>query len=179
MVRGAPVYFTDENTLGLGKLLRRQGRNDVLYPGHEGLPEVPLGAHQTSRTRSRPPARRPLGLVGREKGPDLTGSDGVVPPTRGPSAARSRQAWQRPVGTFPDNARSAAPATTSPSRGGASHIASTPLRHHTHAGPERRSIPDRPEQGQSTRASSTPLSDSVLVVALTSRVGLPPAPIHL
>ena len=38
-----PVYFTDENTLGLGKLLRRRGRDDVLYPGHEDLPEVPLG----------------------------------------------------------------------------------------------------------------------------------------
>lgn len=38
-----PVYFTDENTLGLGKLLRRSGRGDVLYPGHEDLPEVPLG----------------------------------------------------------------------------------------------------------------------------------------
>lgn len=38
-----PVYFTDENTLGLGKLLRRSGRDDVLYPGHEHLPEVPLG----------------------------------------------------------------------------------------------------------------------------------------
>jgi len=37
------VYFTDENTLGLGKLLRRQGRDDVLYPGHEDLLEVPLG----------------------------------------------------------------------------------------------------------------------------------------
>lgn len=38
-----PAYFTDENTLGLGKLLRRSGRDDVLYPGHEDLPEVPLG----------------------------------------------------------------------------------------------------------------------------------------
>jgi len=38
-----PVYFTDENTLGLGKLLRRGGRSDVLYPGHEELPEVPVG----------------------------------------------------------------------------------------------------------------------------------------
>lgn len=38
-----PVYFTDENTLGLGKLLRRSGREDVRYPGHENLPEVPLG----------------------------------------------------------------------------------------------------------------------------------------
>lgn len=38
-----PVYFTDENTLGLGKPLRRSGRGDVLYPGHEDLLEVPLG----------------------------------------------------------------------------------------------------------------------------------------
>ncbi|HZJ04722.1 MAG TPA: hypothetical protein VFD59_04525 [Nocardioidaceae bacterium] len=38
-----PVYFTDENTLGLGKLLRRSGRDDVLYPGHENLSEVSLG----------------------------------------------------------------------------------------------------------------------------------------
>lgn len=37
-------YFTDENALGLGKLLRRSGREDVLYPGHEDIPEVPLGA---------------------------------------------------------------------------------------------------------------------------------------
>ncbi|TQJ31329.1 hypothetical protein [Microbacterium sp. SLBN-146] len=44
MARGfAPVYFTDENALGLGKLLRRKGRDDVVYPGHESLPEVPLG----------------------------------------------------------------------------------------------------------------------------------------
>jgi hypothetical protein len=38
-----PVYFTDENILGLGKLLRRSGRDDVLFPGHDDLPEVPLG----------------------------------------------------------------------------------------------------------------------------------------
>lgn len=37
------MFFTDENTLGLGKLLRRSGREDVVYPGHEALPEVPLG----------------------------------------------------------------------------------------------------------------------------------------
>lgn len=42
MVAGAPVYFTDENALGLGKLLRRLGRDDIVYPGHEELPEVPL-----------------------------------------------------------------------------------------------------------------------------------------
>jgi hypothetical protein len=38
-----PSYFTDENTLGFAKLMRRSGRVDVLYPGHEDLPEVPLG----------------------------------------------------------------------------------------------------------------------------------------
>lgn len=44
MTAGAgPVYFTDENTPGLGKLLRRSGRHDIVYPGHEELPEVPLG----------------------------------------------------------------------------------------------------------------------------------------
>jgi PIN domain-containing protein len=37
------VYFTDENTLGLGKLLRRAGRDDVIYPGHESLPDIPIG----------------------------------------------------------------------------------------------------------------------------------------
>lgn len=42
--RVTPVYFTDENALGLGKLLRRSGREDVVYPGHEDLPEIPRGA---------------------------------------------------------------------------------------------------------------------------------------
>lgn len=37
------MYFADENALGLGKLLRREGRDDVVYPGHEDLPNVPLG----------------------------------------------------------------------------------------------------------------------------------------
>lgn len=37
------MYFADENSLGMGKLLRRSGRSDVLYPGHEDLPEIPLG----------------------------------------------------------------------------------------------------------------------------------------
>lgn len=37
------MYFVDENTLGLGKILRRNGREDVLFPGHEAIPEVPLG----------------------------------------------------------------------------------------------------------------------------------------
>jgi len=39
----APVYFTDENTLGLGKLLCKGGREDVVYPGHVDLPDVPVG----------------------------------------------------------------------------------------------------------------------------------------
>lgn len=43
MAARVPVYFTDENTLGLGKLLRLAGRDDVVYPGHEDLPEVPVG----------------------------------------------------------------------------------------------------------------------------------------
>ena len=43
MAAPALVYFADENTLGLGKLLRRAGRDDVVYPGHEALPEVPVG----------------------------------------------------------------------------------------------------------------------------------------
>jgi hypothetical protein len=44
MARGfTPVYFTDENALGLGKLLQRKGRDDVLCPGHDSLPEIPLG----------------------------------------------------------------------------------------------------------------------------------------
>lgn len=30
--RGVLVYFMDENTLGMGKLLRRAGRDDILYP---------------------------------------------------------------------------------------------------------------------------------------------------
>lgn len=37
------MYFTDENALGLGKLLCRRGRDDVVYPGHQRLQEVPLG----------------------------------------------------------------------------------------------------------------------------------------
>ena len=37
------MYFTDENALGLGKLLRRSGREDVVYPGHQDLPEIPRG----------------------------------------------------------------------------------------------------------------------------------------
>jgi hypothetical protein len=38
-----PAFFADENVLGLGKLLRRAGHIDIVYPGHDELPEVPLG----------------------------------------------------------------------------------------------------------------------------------------
>lgn len=38
-----PAFFMDENLLGMGKLLMRAGRHDVVYPGHADLPEVPLG----------------------------------------------------------------------------------------------------------------------------------------
>ena len=37
------VYFADENALDLAKLLRRTGREDVYYPGHQALPQEPLG----------------------------------------------------------------------------------------------------------------------------------------
>lgn len=39
----SPAYFTDENLLGFGKLLRRRGRDDVFFPGLPELPEIPLG----------------------------------------------------------------------------------------------------------------------------------------
>lgn len=35
-----PVYFADENALGLGKLLRGSGRRDVFYPGHAEVPDI-------------------------------------------------------------------------------------------------------------------------------------------
>lgn len=34
------MYFADENLIGMGKLLRREGRDDIFYPGHEGVPEI-------------------------------------------------------------------------------------------------------------------------------------------
>lgn len=37
------MYFADENALGLGKLLLRAGRDDIVFPGHRNLPDVPLG----------------------------------------------------------------------------------------------------------------------------------------
>ncbi|MGC5629371.1 hypothetical protein ACPYO6_14140 [Georgenia sp. Z1344] len=43
----APRYFTDENALGLGLLLHRAGRTDILFPDHPDLPEVPLGTPDT------------------------------------------------------------------------------------------------------------------------------------
>lgn len=50
MAARAPAYSTDENTLGLDKFLRHAGRDDVVYPGHEGLPEVPVGTPWVGRT---------------------------------------------------------------------------------------------------------------------------------
>lgn len=38
----AARFFVDENDLALGKLLAEE-RGDVVYPGHEDLPEVPRG----------------------------------------------------------------------------------------------------------------------------------------
>lgn len=54
-----PVYFTDENTLGLGKLLRRAGRDDVVFPGFDGLPQIPTGTTDLDWM----PAVAQLGLV--------------------------------------------------------------------------------------------------------------------
>lgn len=43
MVPFSPIFFADENTLGFAKILQRSGRTDILSPGHDRLPEVPLG----------------------------------------------------------------------------------------------------------------------------------------
>ena len=40
-------YFADENALGLAKLLIRAGREDIVHPGRELLPKVPLGTLDT------------------------------------------------------------------------------------------------------------------------------------
>jgi hypothetical protein len=58
MAAVGPVYFTDENALGLGKLLRRSGRTDVLYPGHDELPEVPLERSTSTGCQSSPTKSR-------------------------------------------------------------------------------------------------------------------------
>ncbi|MFK3834531.1 hypothetical protein [Microbacterium sp. NPDC087868] len=39
----SPVYFADENALGMAKILIRQGRDDIVHPGHPSLPSIPLG----------------------------------------------------------------------------------------------------------------------------------------
>jgi len=128
------VYFTDENTLGLGKLLCRSGRQDVLYPGHENLPEVPIGTPDLEwmpviaqrdlivvtrdrRIRTRPAELRAyseLGIrsvwIGAKQ--DLGPHDQVdlflqheVP------AAREHQARYRPMGAGTESLR---PETTAP-----------------------------------------------------------------
>lgn len=40
----SPVYFADENALGMAKLLGRMGREDILFLGHDSLPDVPIGS---------------------------------------------------------------------------------------------------------------------------------------
>lgn len=40
----SPAYFADENALGMAKVLARMGRDDFVYPGHESLADVPVGA---------------------------------------------------------------------------------------------------------------------------------------
>jgi len=43
--RGHIRYFADENAMGLAKLLiRDHARNDVVFPGHPLLPEIPRGS---------------------------------------------------------------------------------------------------------------------------------------
>lgn len=43
-MRSTARYFADENAMGLAKLLiRDHGREDVVYPGHDGLPQIPRG----------------------------------------------------------------------------------------------------------------------------------------
>lgn len=37
-----PIFFVDEDDIGLGKALARHHQG-VVYPGHNGLPEVPRG----------------------------------------------------------------------------------------------------------------------------------------
>ena len=51
-----PVYFTDENALGLGKLLERAGRSNVLYPGHQGCPKSHLALPTLSGCPKSPAA---------------------------------------------------------------------------------------------------------------------------
>lgn len=43
MTAFSPVYFADENALGMAKILLREGRDDIRHPGHPDLPNVPLG----------------------------------------------------------------------------------------------------------------------------------------
>lgn len=41
MAPQGPRYFIDENLLGIGRLLA-QVREDIVFPGHPDLPEIPL-----------------------------------------------------------------------------------------------------------------------------------------
>ncbi|MBA3308674.1 MAG: hypothetical protein H0U28_01245 [Nocardioidaceae bacterium] len=44
-------YFADENLLGFAKLMIRRGRIDIVHPGHDDLPDVPLGTHDSEWMR--------------------------------------------------------------------------------------------------------------------------------
>ena len=51
----AARFFCDETDLALGKALEETHGEDIVYPGHAGLPEVPRGTNdegRSSRTRS-------------------------------------------------------------------------------------------------------------------------------
>ncbi|GAA4313237.1 hypothetical protein [Klenkia terrae] len=37
------TFFADENCLGMARCLLKEGRDDVVHPGHVLLPDVPLG----------------------------------------------------------------------------------------------------------------------------------------
>ncbi|WP_397219002.1 PIN-like domain-containing protein [Nocardioides terrisoli] len=122
MTAQTPVYFTDENTLGLGKLLRRAGRDDVIYPGHEDLPEVPVGTPDLDwmpvvayrqlivvtrdrRIRTRPVelraywgTRDQVGVDRRQAGPWTAPTGRLAPSPRRTTSTRGHQARTRPVG---------------------------------------------------------------------------------
>lgn len=133
------MQSTDENTLGLGKLLRRSGRDDVIYPGHEDLPEVLVGtpdldwmpviAHRQlivvtrdRRIRTRPAgriarllgARDQIGVDRRQAGSWPAPTARVVPAPSRTASPRDHQSRTRPVGAGngPLGSSSAHPART-------------------------------------------------------------------
>lgn len=93
MMARSAVYFTDENTLGLGKLLGRAGRDDVVYPGHDELPEVPLG---TPDLEWMPVVgQRRLIVVTRDRRSPTSTNEPSQPPVMNRSSVRFRQAAPR------------------------------------------------------------------------------------